>query len=253
MDICVNGAAGSMGRLVVKNAVEANHKVVQAFDVREVGRDAGEVAGIGKIGTVIQEMTDLNCDVAIDFSVPEATIKLVELALKSKTKLVIGTTGFNEEQKREIEEASKEIPIVMSPNFSVGVNVFWKIIEEASKLLKDYDVEIVEIHHKFKRDAPSGTALRAAEILKNELGVEKLVFGRSGECLRGDEIGVMAVRGGDVVGEHFVYFIGFGERIEINHKAWSREIFARGAIKAAEWIQNVEKPGLYGMRDVLGV
>ena len=114
-------------------------------------------------------------------------------------------------------------------------------------------MEIVEVHHRFKRDAPSGAALKAAEIVKNELGVEKLVFGRSGECLRGDEIGVMAIRGGDVVGEHFVMFIGFGERIEINHRAWSREIFARGAIKAAEWIMNVDKPGLYGMKDVLGV
>jgi len=253
MDICVNGAAGRMGRLVVKNAVEANHKVVQAFDVREIGKDAGELAGIGKIGTLIQEMGDLDCDVAIDFSVPEATVELVKLALKSNTKLVIGTTGLNDEQKKVIEEASRKIPIVMSPNFSVGVNVFWKILEVASKLLKEYDVEIVEVHHRFKRDAPSGTALKAAEIVKNELGVEKLVFGRSGECLRGDEIGVMAIRGGDVVGEHFVMFIGFGERIEINHRAWSREIFARGAIKAAEWIMNVDKPGLYGMKDVLGV
>ncbi len=253
MKITVNGAAGKMGRLVVKNALEMGHEVVQAFDVREVGKDAGELAGVGKIGTSITQMEEIAGDVAIDFSVPEATVKLVELAVKSGKKLVIGTTGLSEDQRRVVEGASKKIPIVMSPNFSVGVNVFWKIIETAAKLLKDYDVEIVEIHHRFKRDAPSGTALKVAEIIKEVKGIDELVFGRSGECPRGSEVGVFAIRGGDVVGEHFVYFIGFGERIEINHKAWSREIFARGAIKAAEWISEVDEPGLYSMKDVLGV
>jgi len=255
--VAVNGAAGRMGRLIVKNVSEDEElQLVQAFDVSRIGEDAGEVAGVGRLGVAIasaSELEELDADVVIDFSVPDGTLNVLRAAKEKGVKAVVGTTGFTQEQKEEIEAISKSIPVVLSPNFSVGVNVFWKLIERAAELLKGYDVEIVEIHHRFKRDAPSGTALKAAEVVRSVIGERVTVFGREGEALRGDEIGIFAVRGGDVVGEHTVYFIGMGERVEVTHRAQSREAFSRGAIRAARWIAGVDEPGLYGMDDVLGL
>lgn len=255
--VAVNGAAGRMGRLIVKNVSEDEElQLVQAFDVSRIGEDAGEVAGVGRLGVAIasaSELEKLDADVVIDFSVPAGTLNVLRAAKEKGIKAVVGTTGFTQEQKEEIEATSKSIPVVLSPNFSVGVNVFWKLIERAAELLKEYDVEIVELHHRFKRDAPSGTALKAAEVIKNVIGDRETVFGREGEALRADEIGVFAVRGGDVVGEHTVYFIGMGERVEVTHRAQSREAFSRGAIRAARWIAGVDEPGLYSMDDVLGL
>ncbi len=256
MKIAVHGSAGRMGRLVIKNAVDEGLEVVQAFDVSRVGEDAGEVAGVGRIGVPISDRIDeISCDVAIDFSIPSATLKLLKVCTEKGVKAVIGTTGFNEEQKKKIEELSKSVPIVLSPNFSVGVNIFWKALEMLAEKLSDYDMEIVEIHHRFKRDAPSGTALKAGEVLKEHSERElRLTFSREGESLRkDDEVGIFAVRGGDVVGEHTVFFIGFGERIELTHRAWNREAFSRGAIKAVKWIAETNRPGLYSMNDVLGI
>lgn len=256
MRIAVHGSAGRMGRLVVKNAIEEGFEVVQAFDVSRVGEDAGEVAGIGKIGVKISDrIEELDADAVVDFSIPPATMNLLQVCAEKGVKAVVGTTGFTNEQKRKIEEFSKKIPVVLSPNFSVGVNIFWKALELLAEKLSDYDMEIFEIHHRFKRDAPSGTALRAGEILKEHSGRDlKFVFGREGESLReNDELGMFAVRGGDVVGEHTVFFIGFGERIELTHRAWNREAFSRGAIRAVKWILNVDEPGLYSMKDVLGI
>ncbi len=260
MRVAINGAAGRMGKLITKIAIDEGLKISQAFDINEVGRDAGELAGISKLGVKIthpSEIHTLDCDIAIDFSTPSSTLNLVREAERKGIKLVIGTTGHNEEQKKVIMNASKKIPIVMSPNFSIGVNVFWKIVERAIENLGDYDIEILEIHHRFKKDAPSGTALKTGEIIREVLKKKgkdvNFIFGRHGESLRGEEVGILALRGGDVVGEHYVYFIGFGERIEINHKAWSRESFARGAIKAAKWINDIDDPGLYTMSDVLGL
>lgn len=255
--VAVAGAAGRMGRLIVKNVVEDEElELVQAFDVREIGRDAGELAGVGNIGVPIihaSEMGEkLNADVLVDFTVAEGAVENIRIASEKGVKLVVGTTGFTEEHWDRIREYCKRVPAVISPNFSVGVNVFWKLVEFASKFLGNYDVEIVEIHHRFKKDAPSGTALKTAEIVKNVLGDKKIVFGREGICPRGDEIGVLAVRGGDVVGEHTTFFIGFGERIEITHRAWSRQAFASGAIRAVKWIANIDKPGIYDMDHVLG-
>jgi 4-hydroxy-tetrahydrodipicolinate reductase len=258
--VAVNGAAGRMGRLIVKNVSEDEElQLVQAFDVARIGEDAGEVAGVGRLNVPIINASELGkldadvVDVVIDFSVPAGTLNVLRAAKEKGVKAVVGTTGFTQEQREEIEEISRDIPVVLSPNFSVGVNVFWKLIERAAELLKGYDVEIVEIHHRFKRDAPSGTALKAAEVIKKVVGDRETVFGREGEALRGDEIGVFAVRGGDVVGEHTVYFIGMGERVEITHRAQSREAFSRGAIRAAKWIAGVDRPGLYSMDDVLGL
>ncbi len=256
--VAVAGAAGRMGRLIVQNVVQDEElKLVQAFDLREIGRDAGELAGMGRIGVPItdaKEMEEkLDADVLVDFTTAEGAVENIRIASQKGVKLVVGTTGFTEEHWKRIEEFCKNVPAVISPNFSVGVNIFWKLVEFAVQFLKDYDIEILEMHHRFKKDAPSGTALKAAEIIKKYLGDKKLVFGREGVCPRGDEIGVFAIRGGDIVGEHTVFFIGMGERIEITHRALSRQAFASGAIKAVKWIAKVDKPGIYGMNDVLGL
>jgi 4-hydroxy-tetrahydrodipicolinate reductase len=257
----VAGAAGRMGRLMVQNIVgDAETELVQAFDIREIGRDAGEIAGIGSIDVAIIHSSEmgkkLDADVLVDFTIAEAAVENIKIASQKGVKLVVGTTGFNEEQRRKIEEYCKRVPAVITPNFSIGVNVFWRLIELAARYLSDYDVEIVEMHHRFKKDAPSGTAVRAADVLTkvlNERGISRVVYGRSGLCQRGDEIGVFAVRGGDVVGEHAVYFLGIGERVEIIHRAHSRQAFAGGAMKAVKWIAGVDKPGIYGMNEVLGL
>jgi len=256
--VAVAGAAGRMGRLIVQNVVQDEElELAQAFDVREIGKDAGEIAGVGRVGVPITDAREmekvLDADVLVDFTTAEAAVENIRVASQKGVKLVVGTTGFTEEHWKKIEEFCRNVPAVISPNFSVGVNIFWKLVEFAIQFLKDYDIEILEMHHRFKKDAPSGTALKAAEIIKKHLGDKKLVFGREGICPRGDEIGVFAIRGGDIVGEHTVFFIGMGERIEITHRALSRQAFASGAIKAVKWIATVDKPGIYGMNDVLGL
>ncbi len=257
MNLAVSGAAGRMGRLVVRKAVEAGIRVAQAFDIVEVGRDAGELAGVGKIGVPIQDdISKLDADVLIDFTNAEAALINARVAAEKGVRIVMGTTGFSEEQRRELEECCRKVPSVISPNFSVGVNVFWKVVEFAAGFLYDCDVEIVEIHHRHKKDAPSGTALRVAELIRKLMSEKgkKVDIKRCRQGLdpRGDEIGVFGVRGGDVVGEHTVYFFGSGERLEITHRATSRECFASGAIMAAQWIAKINEPGLYTMDDVLG-
>jgi len=256
--VAVTGAAGRMGRLMVKNIIEDSEtELVQAYDIREVGKDAGELAGIGKVGVQILDAREINktldSEVLVDFTTPEGAVENIKAASNKNVKLVVGTTGFNEEQKKIIEECAKKVPTVLTPNFSVGVNVFWKIVELAAKYFKDYDIEIYEIHHRFKKDAPSGTALKIANVIKEVLGEDReIIHGRQGLCPRGKEIAVMAIRGGDVVGEHTVLFLGMGERLEITHRAHSRQAFASGAMKAIKWVYNVVKPGLYTMDDVLG-
>lgn len=257
ISVAIAGAAGRMGRLLVKNVVEDEElKLKQAFDVAKVGEDAGELAGVGKTGVTISDNTDeLNSDVLIDFTIADAAVKNIKVASEKGVKLVVGTTGFSAEQWKEIEEAVK-VPAVISPNFSVGVNLFWKTLEFVTPYLLNYDVEILEIHHRFKRDSPSGTAIKAANVIKKvleEKGIKRdFKFERSGISPRGDEIGVFGIRGGDVVGEHTVFFLGDGERLEITHRAGSRQAFASGAIKAVKWISDIDKPGIYTMDDVLG-
>ncbi len=255
--VAVTGAAGRMGRLIVKNVVEDGElELVQAFDVREIGKDAGEIAGCGKIGIAIEDSSELEdklkADVLVDFTNADAAVRNICIASKKGVKLVVGTTGFTDEHWNKIKECCN-VPAVISPNFSVGVNIFWELIKKAAELLKGYDVELVEMHHRFKKDAPSGTALKAVEIIKEVVGEKEVVTGRCGLCQRKDEIGVFAIRGGDVVGEHTVLFIGMGERVEITHRAWSRQAFAGGAIKAVKWISKIDEPKIYGMREVLGL
>jgi len=255
--VAVTGAAGRMGRLIVKNVVEDDElELSQAFDVREVGRDAGELAGVGNVGIPITHASELesklDADVLVDFTAADAAVENICIAARKGVKLVVGTTGFTEEHWKRIRECCT-VPAVISPNFSVGVNVFWELIRKCAELLGSYDLEVLEMHHRFKKDAPSGTALKAVEVLKEVVGERKVVTGREGISPREDEIGVFAIRGGDVVGEHTVFFIGMGERVEITHRAWSRQAFAGGAIKAVKWISGVDKPGIYGMKDVLGL
>jgi 4-hydroxy-tetrahydrodipicolinate reductase len=181
-------------------------------------------------------------------------VKNVIAGAGKKVNLVVGTTGFTPEQKALMEKAIKEngVAAVISPNFSIGVNVFWGLLAEAAKSLSDYDIEIIEAHHNQKKDAPSGTAVKAAEVISKTLGGKELVYGRHGLSPRKQEIGIHAVRGGDIVGDHTVLFAGDGERIEIKHQAHSRQAFAKGAVKAAVWVSSAP-PGVYEMADVLGI
>ena len=225
-----------------------------------IGRDLGELAGVGKNEIFIAEnieTTLADCDVIIDFTTPESSIKALDAALRFEKSIVIGTTGFSAEQKKIISQAAEKIRCVFAPNMSVGVNVLFKIAEDVSKTLGDaYDVEIVEAHHKFKKDAPSGTAVRLSEIIADSLDrdINKVgVYGRKGMAeRRPKEIGIHTVRAGDIVGEHRVLYGGMGETIELFHRAQSRETFARGSIRAAKWLVS-QLPGLYDMQDVLGL
>lgn len=226
-----------------------------------VGKDLSEIIGGAPVGIkmsdTIEEVIE-SCEVIIDFTNAESSIKNLEAAAKAKKAIVIGPTGFFSEQLDRIKELSKEIPVVLAPNMSLGVNVLIKTVADVARLLGDaYDVEIIEAHHRFKKDAPSGTALRLAESVAEALGrnlKEVGVYARQG--LTGErtikEIGMQSIRAGDIVGDHTVMFGGMGERIEITHRAHSRDTFVRGAIKAAKWLPGKE-PGLYDMQDVLGI
>jgi 4-hydroxy-tetrahydrodipicolinate reductase len=198
------------------------------------------------------------CDVLIDFTRPEATLQHLALCRELGVKLVVGTTGFSTEQKQLIRQAADDVSIMMAPNMSVGVNVMWKIIADAAKLLgSSFDIEVLETHHKLKKDAPSGTAMTTAEVLAQATGrdlARDAVYHREGLIgeRQPNEIGIQTLRGGDVVGDHTVFFLGNGERLEITHRATSRDTFAMGSIRAAQWVVG-QKPGLYHMKDVLGL
>lgn len=265
MKIAINGASGRMGKaLIHAGSEDKNVQLGAAFDITSsgsIGRDAGVVAGIGDTGIVIaDELASHHTDfeVLIDFSVPECTMQSLEVCRTYGKAMVVGTTGLDDNQKQKLQEAGKEIAIVFSPNMSVGVNLCLELLQTAAKMLgDDYDVEIIEAHHRHKIDAPSGTALRMGEVVAKSLGRninECAVYGRQGHTGERDKktIGFETIRAGDIVGEHTVMFCGMGERIEITHKATSRMTFAKGAIRAAIWVAAQEK-GLYDMQDVLAV
>jgi 4-hydroxy-tetrahydrodipicolinate reductase len=224
-----------------------------------IGSDVGELAGIGTKNILVEDCLEQAvkaCDVIIDFTSPDSSMQTLEVAVKAIKPLVIGTTGFSSAQKQRIDQAGKKNRCVMAPNMSIGVNVLFKVVSDMAKALGDaYDVEIVEAHHKFKKDAPSGTAVRISEIVADALNrnIDEVgVYGRKGITERTPkEIGVHTLRAGDIVGEHRVLFGGMGENLEIFHRAQSRETFARGAIRAAKWLVN-QPVGLYDMQDVLG-
>jgi 4-hydroxy-tetrahydrodipicolinate reductase len=226
-----------------------------------VGKDAGEVAGLPRCGLIVGG--DLlavmgGVDALIDFTRPEATLANLELCRQHRKHLIIGTTGFTIEQRGLIEQAAEETALVMAPNFSVGVNLTLKILQTAARVMGEYtDIEIVEAHHRHKVDAPSGTALRMGEVVAKTLGRDLkdcAVYGREG--ITGERerktIGFSTIRAGDIVGEHTVMFADEGERVEISHKASSRMTFAKGAVRAALWLEGKER-GLFDMQDVLGL
>ena len=238
-----------MGRALI-DAVQADKdfSLVSALDVPgspAVGTQVGGVKVTSDLGAIAQ------ADALIDFTRPEGTLK----HLKHARAMVIGTTGFTEEDKGAIAEAAKRIPIVMAANFAIGVNATYKLAETAARILGDaYDVEIVEAHHKHKVDAPSGTALQLGEIIARVLQKKDFVFGRKGVIgeRQPKQIGFHAIRGGDIVGEHTVIFAGQGERVEVTVRSQSRTTYAQGALRAARFLQG-KAPGLYGMGDVLGL
>jgi 4-hydroxy-tetrahydrodipicolinate reductase len=263
--LAVPGAAGKMGRMIVKVISETPSTELVAAMERPgsplLGQDAGTVAGLAAFGVLIAAELDealAEADVVIDFTAPSATAWTVSRAAEREVGMVIGTTGLGEAEKRAIWQAAERIPIVLSANMSLGVNVLLGLIEQAAKALGDgYDAEIVELHHRQKKDSPSGTALMMANRLAAALGRDLSTvarYGREGNvgARTAEEIGILAVRGGDIVGEHTAYFCGLGERLEITHRASSRETFARGAVRAAEWLRDRD-PGLYDMQDVLGL
>ncbi|WP_292389075.1 4-hydroxy-tetrahydrodipicolinate reductase [Methanosarcina sp. UBA5] len=262
INVAVLGACGRMGSLIVENITNSTDmQLAAAFDINNFGRDAGEFAHVGNLGVKISDVKDLEsvlkeskANVLIDFTAAGATIVNAPVAARAGVNLIIGTTGLTAEQRAVIDEAIQEgqVSAVISPNYSVGVNVFFKIIREAARYLADYDIEIIEAHHNQKKDAPSGTALRAADIISEALGGKEYVYGREGIAPRGKEIGIHGVRAGDITGDHTVLFAGNSERIEIKHMAHSRQIFAKGAVLAAEWVCRQE-PGIYSMNDVLGL
>lgn len=252
--VAVTGAAGRMGTLIIDNVLKAGDlKLVGAFDIRNTGKQVGSIK-IMDAKNLDGALKELKPDVLIDFTTASAAVENVKIAAKHKINLVVGTTGFSDAQRKEIEHAvGKNVAAVISSNFSVGVNVFWKLLESATGYMQDFDIEILEAHHKFKKDAPSGTAKTSAEIILKALKKElALTYGREGLKERGAEIGIHAIRAGDIVGEHTVLFAGDGERIEITHRAHSRQAFASGAIRAARWAVSAEK-GLHSYAEVLGL
>jgi 4-hydroxy-tetrahydrodipicolinate reductase len=262
MKICVCGAAGRMGRVIIGLIAAAEDlelaAAVDGHGVPAVGQDAGVTAGVGPLGVKILTGLEAEADAVIDFSVREAARGTAHLCRERCISMVLGTTGLTAEDEAEVEKTAAVVPCVVSPNMSVGVNLLFALAPQvAAALGDDYDIEIVEMHHSFKKDAPSGTALRLGERIAEARGkaLEDLMVcgrqGQVGERPRGP-IGIHAVRGGDVVGDHTVMFAGQGERVELVHRASSRESFARGAIRAARFAVGRE-PGRYTMRDVLGL
>jgi 4-hydroxy-tetrahydrodipicolinate reductase len=263
--IAIAGAAGRMGKALIEAC--HNNDQLQVSVATEhggsslLGSDAGEVAGVGKLGVIITDdlaVAGKNFDVLIDFTRPEVTLANLAVCRANGARMVVGTTGFTDEQKATLAEAASEIAIVLAPNMSVGVNLCLKLLDMAARVLGDsVDIEIIEAHHRHKEDAPSGTAVRMGEVVADALGrdlKECAVYGREGFTGQRERktIGFETIRAGDIVGEHTVMFADVGERVEITHKASSRMTFANGAARAAVWISQHDK-GMFDMQDVLGL
>jgi 4-hydroxy-tetrahydrodipicolinate reductase len=263
-NIAIFGANGRMGRVLIEAINVDENSQLSGASVRAssslLGSDVGELAGVGKLGLAV--VSDLsanlsNTDVLIDFTLPAALQDNLNFCIKHNKPVVIGTTGLNAEQKVALQQAAKHIPVVFAANYSVGINLLLNLVRQTASVMGDTaDIEIIETHHRYKKDAPSGTAVAIGEAIADELGRDLnqcAVYGREGDTGERDHntIGFATVRAGDVIGDHTVLFADIGERIEITHKASSRLTFAKGAVKAANWL--VQQPaGLYDMADVLG-
>ena len=263
MRVAVVGAAGRMGKNLIEAVGMTKGLELTAATERPdsslIGADAGEVAGVGKLGvTIAADLAAVvsDFDVVIDFTGLAPTLNHLSICREHGKKIVIGTTGFDDAQKAQIANASKDIGVVFAPNMSVGVNLCFKLLDMAARVMgDDCDIEIIEAHHRHKLDAPSGTAVRMGEVVADALGrdlAKVAVYGRegqTGERVR-ETIGFETIRAGDVVGEHTVWFATEGERVEITHKASSRMTFAKGAARAAAWLESKDA-GLFDMQDVL--
>ena len=263
--MAVAGAAGRMGSRIT--ALSREYKGLQlagAFERKghkDIGKDIGIITGIGETGVKLVDSFESimkNADVIVSFTTVEASLAHLKAAASKGKAMVIGTTGFTKDDLREVSKLTRKIPCVMASNMSMGVNLLLKILQDIAKALGEgYDIEIIEAHHRMKKDAPSGTALKMAQVIADALKRnldEVAVYARKGIIgeRTAKEIGIQSIRAGDIVGEHTVIFGGLGERIEITHKVSSRDTFARGALRAALWVAN--KPaGLYDMQDVLGL
>jgi 4-hydroxy-tetrahydrodipicolinate reductase len=260
--IAVNGACGRMGQRIVQLALEDKAlKLAAALDAPghpQQGRDVGEVVGAGQLGVPVSSFVPVEqrLDVMIDFSMPEGTMAVLPTCVERRIPIVVATTGHSPAQRREIEAAAHQTAVLMAPNMSLAVNVLMKLVRQAALVLKDrgFDVEILERHHRFKKDSPSGTALQLARIIQEAMGQTELRHGREG--LVGErppgEIGIHAIRVGDNVGEHTILFSTLGETLELTHRAHARDCYARGALQAAKFLAN-RPAGRYTMEDVLGL
>lgn len=263
LNLAVTGAAGRMGRNLIQAAYENSNCQVGAAIEHEgspfIGHDAGEMAGVGTLNKLlVSQLGEVANDFGtlIDFTRPDVTLQNLATCVANGKNIVIGTTGFTDEEKLQIKKASESIGVVFAPNMSVGVNLCFKLLDMAARVLgDDVDIEVIEAHHRHKVDAPSGTALRMGEVVADALGRnldDCAVYGREGVTGERDRktIGFETIRAGDIVGDHTVMFAGIGERVEITHKASSRMTFANGAVRAALWLEQ-QNNGLYDMQDVL--
>jgi len=269
--VAVTGAAGRMGSGIIRKISEQEDmEVVAAIEMPNTplaGVDAGEKAGIGPIGVAISDSNDLaktlkesGAEVLVDFTIANAAVNTIKTTSECGVNLVVGTTGFSEEQAKNNEKIinEKNIKAVISSNFSIGVNVFFKVLKDLTPILNDFDIEILEAHHNQKEDSPSGTAMTAFEVIADALDRDTEdvgVYGRKGHVGKRtkEEIGLHAIRGGDIVGDHSVMYIGDGERLEINHRAHTREVFIAGVIRALRFVGSAEPGKVNDMADVLGI
>ncbi|MDO9035636.1 MAG: 4-hydroxy-tetrahydrodipicolinate reductase [Methanoregula sp.] len=249
--VVVCGASGRMGQTIGRMVNESDElELVGGINLKPSSFFGAEIVETKNAESFIKKT---KADVLIDFTIATAAVENVKMAARNNVALVVGTTGFTPEQRAVMEKAiHNNVPAVISSNFSVGVNIFWQLVRESGKLLKDYDIEVFEAHHRNKKDAPSGTAKTILQILEEEAGSRQKMYGREGMTERRNEIGVHVVRGGDIVGDHKVMFSKNFETIELSHHASDRSVFASGAIHAARWVVG-KKPGIYGMSDVLNL
>ncbi|HWQ67910.1 MAG TPA: 4-hydroxy-tetrahydrodipicolinate reductase [Methanospirillum sp.] len=248
--IAICGAFGRMGMTIAGIvARDPEMELVAGVDVREGEFFGAPVVPAERFASLLAEKKP---DVVIDFTVAAASSQNIPVAAAAGCAIILGTTGLSEEQRASIDAAITKgnVPAVISSNYSIGMNIFWLLVKEAARKLGDYDIEVTEAHHRYKKDAPSGTAKTILEILQQEVGPREEMYGRVGMKERGNEIGVHVIRGGDIVGDHSVMFASNFETITLSHQAYDRAVFAEGAIRAVKWITR-QKPAIYGMKDVL--
>jgi len=249
--VVVCGASGRMGQTIGRMVKESpDLELAGGINLKSGSFFGAEIVESKNAESFLERTKP---DVLIDFTIAKAAVENVKMASRNRVALVVGTTGFTGDQRAEMEQAIRgNVPAVISSNFSMGVNIFWQLLRDAGKLLKNYHIEVIEAHHRNKKDAPSGTAKTILQILDEEVGLRKKIYGREGMMVRGDEIGVHVIRGGDIVGDHKVMFSKNFETIEISHRAYDRSVFASGALHATRWVVS-KKPGIYTMSDVLNL